>query len=225
MGNDYKFTGKEWDDESGLHYFWHRFFDPEIGGGIQVEPMWMKYPSLTPYQYCPIRDSCWSVNNPLTFIDPDGKQTLQISLMGTAGCGAGGTIGSGIALGRDGIKPFSQYGGGSFIGSSASETIEITMSLNRSTSQLNGLVMSNGGSLSFGPFTFGAEINTPVDGSGAKGSLTLSFGLSTPSLTVVSGEGHSFLQKTTILDLNSGIINISLGNQSGSAPAEVLSYS
>ncbi len=81
--NSFKFTDKEWDDESDLYYFWHRFYDPEIGRFIQIDPMWDKYPSLTPYQYCPIRDSCWSANNPLRYIDPDGQRIMSANQVNT----------------------------------------------------------------------------------------------------------------------------------------------
>jgi len=42
----------------------NRYYDPEIERFIQVDPMWDKYPSLTPYQYC--------ANNPLRFVDRNG---------------------------------------------------------------------------------------------------------------------------------------------------------
>ncbi len=66
-GNDYKFTGNEWDAESGLHYFWHRFYDPEIGRFVQVDPMWIKFPNMTSYHYC--------VNNPTIYTDFAGLDT------------------------------------------------------------------------------------------------------------------------------------------------------
>jgi len=65
-GNDYKFTGKQQDSESGLYYYWHRYYDSELGRFISVDPRWDKYPGLTPYQYC--------ANNPLKFVDPSGEQ-------------------------------------------------------------------------------------------------------------------------------------------------------
>jgi len=80
-GNEYKFTGKvgvpmksgrrprlsgKWDDESDLYYSWHRYYDSEIGRFTQPDPLWIKYPSLTSYQYC--------ANNPLKFVDQNGKR-------------------------------------------------------------------------------------------------------------------------------------------------------
>jgi RHS repeat-associated protein len=72
--NAYKFTGKvgvpmksgrrsrlsgKWDEESDLYY------SPVLGRFTQVDPLWMKYPSLSPYNYC--------ANNPLKYVDPSGK--------------------------------------------------------------------------------------------------------------------------------------------------------
>lgn len=34
---------------------------------------------MTPYQYCPERDSCWSANNPLKFVDPEGLDLTAIN--------------------------------------------------------------------------------------------------------------------------------------------------
>ncbi|MDD5703238.1 MAG: RHS repeat-associated core domain-containing protein [Dehalococcoidales bacterium] len=70
-GNEYKFTGKEWDEESGLYYSWHRYYSPVLGRFTQVDPLWQKYPSLTSYQYCD--------NNPLKFVDPDGNKITNLN--------------------------------------------------------------------------------------------------------------------------------------------------
>jgi RHS repeat-associated protein len=67
--NEYKFTGKEWDEESDLYYSWHRYYSSEWGRFTQVDPLWMKYPSVTSYQYC--------YNNPAKFIDPTGLYTQE----------------------------------------------------------------------------------------------------------------------------------------------------
>ena len=66
--NEYKFTGKEWDNESKFFYYWHRYYDPEIGRFVQVDPMWSESINLSSYHYCN--------NNPLIAIDPDGLSTF-----------------------------------------------------------------------------------------------------------------------------------------------------
>ena len=211
-GNKYGFTGKEYDRETSFGYHWNRYYDKDLGRFRSVDPLWHKYPTLSSYQYCD--------NNPMVIVDKDGKQTAQIALLGTAGAGTGVTTGGGLAFGIDGMKPFSQAGGGSFVGMSAGAALELTLSLNKSTDKLNGTVMSNGGSIKLGPVNVGIEINTPIDGSDAKGSLTIIVGLSTPPVSGVSGEVHSFIQKTTIKDLKSTTIIVDLGDQTSTAPAD-----
>ena len=75
---DYGFTGKEWDDESGLQYFEARFYDPVVGRFVRADPLvdelpkdWLENPqTLHIYSYVP--------NNPLKYFDPDGRQFQSI---------------------------------------------------------------------------------------------------------------------------------------------------
>jgi RHS repeat-associated protein len=66
-----RFTGKELDKEShiGLYYFGARYYDPEVGRFIGVDPLADKYPSWSPYHY--------TLNNPLRYLDPDGKDIIE----------------------------------------------------------------------------------------------------------------------------------------------------
>ena len=68
----FTFTGKELDEEGDLdwYYFGARFYDPEIGRWVTVDPLAEKYPSLSPYHY--------ANNNPLRFIDPRGEEWYEI---------------------------------------------------------------------------------------------------------------------------------------------------
>ena len=63
-----KFTGKERDTEAGvnLDYFWARYYDGAIGKWLGIDPLVDQYPSLSPYNY--------AANNPLFFVDPNGKE-------------------------------------------------------------------------------------------------------------------------------------------------------
>ena len=64
---NYKYNGKEFQDELGLGlYDYHaRLYDPAIGRMLQIDPKASKYSPMTPYNYV--------ANSPLNFVDPDGK--------------------------------------------------------------------------------------------------------------------------------------------------------
>ncbi|MCX6272782.1 MAG: DUF4329 domain-containing protein [Bacteroidetes bacterium] len=61
----YKFNCKEMDDESGLYYYGARYYDPKSSVFLGVDPLADKYPGWSPYTY--------TLDNPIRFIDPDGK--------------------------------------------------------------------------------------------------------------------------------------------------------
>jgi RHS repeat-associated protein len=64
--DDYKFTGHQRDAELDLDYMLARNYDPLIGRFMQVDPLAIDYPSITPYGYV--------LNNPMGLVDSDGKQ-------------------------------------------------------------------------------------------------------------------------------------------------------
>ncbi|MCK5148278.1 DNRLRE domain-containing protein [bacterium] len=73
----YQFTGKELDNGTGLYYFGARYYDPGIGRWLTPDPLADKYPSWSPYNY--------SLNNPIRYIDPDGKEPTTAVLIVGAG--------------------------------------------------------------------------------------------------------------------------------------------
>lgn len=67
----YGFNGMEKDDEikniEGSSYdFGARMYDPRLGRWLSIDPLASKYPSMSPYSFC--------ANNPILFIDPNGKE-------------------------------------------------------------------------------------------------------------------------------------------------------
>ena len=68
----YKFNAKELDSETGLYYYGARYYDPKVSVWLGVDPLTEIYSGISPYAYCQ--------NNPVIFIDPDGK---KIVLSGT----------------------------------------------------------------------------------------------------------------------------------------------
>jgi RHS repeat-associated protein len=65
----YKFNAKELDEETGLYYYGARYYDPRVSVWLGVDLMAEKYPGVSGYTYC--------ANNPVKFIDPDGKEKLN----------------------------------------------------------------------------------------------------------------------------------------------------
>ena len=62
-----KYSGKEFDKMHGLNTYDYgaRQYNPILGRWDRMDPLCEKYYSISPYAYC--------ANNPIVYIDPDGK--------------------------------------------------------------------------------------------------------------------------------------------------------
>ena len=68
--SDYKFNAKPLDTESGFYNYGARMYDPALGIWLSVDPLSEKFPFISPFAFC--------LNNPLKYIDPDGRTPWPI---------------------------------------------------------------------------------------------------------------------------------------------------
>ena len=96
-----RFPGQYFDSETGLHYNWHRYYDPLTGRYTQSDPIGLAGGSFSTFAY--------ANNNPLSFIDPTGEAaTLNWCFGGPWACAAG--VGSLILMSPPGQKALQNAG-------------------------------------------------------------------------------------------------------------------
>src|SRR6056297_3713365 len=72
----YLYNGKELHDDQvmGAQLNWYsygaRFYNPQIGRWMNIDPMAEKYDAFSPYNYC--------VNDPVNRVDPDGMEPVDL---------------------------------------------------------------------------------------------------------------------------------------------------
>ncbi|MEK8018317.1 MAG: RHS repeat-associated core domain-containing protein [Candidatus Parabeggiatoa sp.] len=67
--NHLRFAGQYFDGETGLHYNWHRYYEPTTGRYLSVDPI----PSVNLYVYVS--------GNPVSFVDPFGLSNLPLKAL------------------------------------------------------------------------------------------------------------------------------------------------
>ncbi len=60
----FRFPGQYYDTETGLHYNWHRYYDPEVGRYVSADPIGFYGGDLNLYAYV------WG--NPVYWVDTEG---------------------------------------------------------------------------------------------------------------------------------------------------------
>ncbi len=98
--NNFTFPGQYLDAETGLHYNWHRYYDPDTGRYLTPDPIGLAG-GINPFVY--------SLNNPINLIDPLGLWAL-FGGFGIRGIlpGIGGEIGAVGVIGTENGETTSQ---------------------------------------------------------------------------------------------------------------------
>ena len=65
----FRFNAKEYDEESSLYYFVARYYDPSMTIFTSPDPLFEQKPWISKY--------CAFLNNPLKYIDPDGREAIE----------------------------------------------------------------------------------------------------------------------------------------------------
>jgi RHS repeat-associated protein len=63
-GSGYAFTGREWDPESGLLFYRHRYYDPNTGRFLSEDPLGISSGGINLYEY--------AGDDPILLVDPFG---------------------------------------------------------------------------------------------------------------------------------------------------------
>jgi RHS repeat-associated protein len=66
----YLFNAKELDEETGLYYYGARYYDPRISLWLSTDQLQEKYPNISTYAY--------TFQNPVKYIDPDGRDAIYV---------------------------------------------------------------------------------------------------------------------------------------------------
>ena len=76
--SEYRFTGKELDDETGLHYFGARYYDSQTGRFVSVDPLYVEDVNDLISVPQGLNFYTYTSNNPVRHVDPSGLMKVDV---------------------------------------------------------------------------------------------------------------------------------------------------
>lgn len=203
----YRYTGKERDDETGLYYYGARYCAPWLGRWVSCDPLVGE--ASTPMVF---NRYVFANANPIVFIDPDGR----VINLAAAGIGALiGGVGGGI-IGAWRAKPGERLGGfgkgaaiGAGVGALAGLTFGVSLAATGAVG-IGGVAVAGGGTT--GSVLVSATVAGAVGGGANAATTTL----------VEGGTGQQAWESGTI-GAFTGSVGGAVGGASGVVTSELLS--
>jgi RHS repeat-associated protein len=191
------FPGQYYDQETGLHYNYFRYYNPQTGRYITPDPIGLEG-GINLFIYVQ--------NSPINYIDPLGLWTVAIGVSGTGGAGMGASGTVMIAFDGHGNIGFIESGGGggyAGVGGSAGGIIQVTNA--DSIYDLRGFSAQTGISFSWGP-SVGAEWVVGIGYMGVNITFGLGGGLSPVEMHSIAE--YAAVQGVSIYDIIDFIKNL-----------------
>lgn len=198
-----RFPGQRLDEGSGLHYNWHRYYDPSLERYISADPIGqIAGPNLYTY----------AGNNPTNQSDPLGLYTLKLGNYGAAGAGVGGQSQAALAVDTSGDVGLVLTQSAGLVGGAAGSVGLVggisTAPTIFDEAGASGIIGASGGALG----DVGVDLFGFYDRAGnAQGAIEAQIGLG------LGAEGHLQAAATTVIplfnipDALSGLLNGLLG--------------
>jgi len=95
IANDYTYTGKERDKDSGLYYYGARYYDPSIGRWLTKDPLQNMFPAMRHLRNAQkLNRYSYVLNNPLNLVDIWGLDGTTAGVGGAGSTAGGGGAGA-----------------------------------------------------------------------------------------------------------------------------------
>ena len=79
----YRFTSKEWDEETGLYYYGARYLEPKLSRWMSADPAGFGLVNLNRKGFSVVEALNWYSyvsNNPIKYVAPTGEQTATLTV-------------------------------------------------------------------------------------------------------------------------------------------------